>query len=66
MITGLAYSQMGGSTLTIEVSLASMRKEKRELQISGNIKDVMKESVEIAYSFARNFLKKRGNTFLEK
>ena len=64
--TGLAYNQIGGSSLVVESSLSSMRTGKSSVSYSGNLKEIMKESMEISYSFARLFLNSIENNFLEK
>ena len=63
---GLAWTAMGGSTLYIETSLrkplrrANSAKKDDEsgqgsMELTGNLGDVMKESVRIAYTFAKMF-----------
>ena len=66
VIFGLAYSTIGGSVLMVEASLASIRRGSQGIKYSGNLGKVMKESMSIAYSFARNFLGKLENNFLEQ
>lgn len=64
--TGLAWTQVGGDTLEIEVNVIDGR---GVLKITGNLGDVMKESAEIALSHVRTLLsgdKKIGKTFFEK
>ena len=48
--TGLAWTSVGGTTLTVEVALI---KGKGELFLTGKLGDVMKESAKIAHSFVR-------------
>ncbi len=48
--TGLAWTSVGGTTLTIEVSKMS---GKGEIQLTGKLGDVMKESARAAISFIR-------------
>ncbi len=48
--TGLAWTQVGGTTLTIEVALT---KGKGELSLTGKLGDVMKESAKIAHSVVK-------------
>ena len=58
---GLAWTSMGGSTLYIE-TLGQKVKEAGSggaLEITGNLGDVMKESIKIAGTFARVFLEKK-------
>lgn len=51
MVTGLAYTEFGGDILTIEsVSLPG----KGAIKSTGKLGDVMKESTEAAYSYARS------------
>jgi len=64
---GLAWTSMGGSTLYIE-TLGQKVKEAGSgggLEITGNLGDVMKESIKIAGTFARVFLqtKEEANTY---
>jgi ATP-dependent Lon protease len=49
--TGLAYTSAGGTTLSIEVSLA---KGNGQLQLTGKLGDVMKESAQAAFSYIRS------------
>lgn len=49
VMTGLAWTAMGGATITIEAS--KVHNKKRGLRITGNLGEVMRESVEIAFSF---------------
>src|SRR5699024_2611993 len=49
--TGLAYTQVGGDTLQIEVSLS---RGKGTLQLTGKLGDVMKESAQTALSYVRS------------
>jgi ATP-dependent Lon protease len=49
-VTGLAWTSVGGEILQIE---AAHMKGKGKLKLTGNLKEVMKESVETALSFAR-------------
>lgn len=67
---GLAWTQMGGSAMYIESILQSaLRPSSRPgLDITGNLKSVMKESSTIAYSFAKAFMVKQfpDNHFFDK
>ena len=57
---GLAWTSMGGSTLYIE-TLSQPVKEAGTggaLEVTGNLGDVMKESIKIAGTFAKVFLSK--------
>lgn len=74
VVMGLAWTAMGGSTLYIETSLRrplrtkpSRRLEEKEekeegaqgsIELTGNLGDVMKESVRIAYTVAKMFASK--------
>lgn len=49
--TGLAYTQVGGDTLQIEVSLSP---GKGDLLLTGKLGDVMKESAQTALSYVRS------------
>jgi Lon-like ATP-dependent protease len=67
---GLAWTQMGGSAMYIESILqAPLRPSSRPgMEITGNLKNVMKESTAIAYSFAKSFMVKEfpDNHFFNK
>ncbi|CAI6090024.1 unnamed protein product [Clonostachys chloroleuca] len=67
---GLAWTQMGGAAMYIESILQSpLRPSSRPgLEITGNLKNVMKESTTIAYSFAKAFGVKQfpNNNFFDK
>ncbi len=56
IITGLAYTDFGGDILTIE---AVKMPGKGRMSITGNLKDVMKESIAAAASYVRS----RATTF---
>jgi len=49
VITGLAWTAMGGATLTIEATI--VHKNQKGLKLTGQLGDVMKESAEIAFSY---------------
>lgn len=55
---GLAWTQMGGAAMYIESILqAPLRPSSRPgLEITGNLKNVMKESTTIAYSYVKSFV----------
>ncbi len=55
--TGLAWTSVGGTTLTIEVSLM---KGKGEILLTGKLGDVMKESARAAISYIRAHAKEYG------
>ncbi len=50
VVTGLAWTPMGGDTLDIEA--ARVHAKRRGFKLTGQLGDVMKESAEIAYSYA--------------
>ncbi len=50
MATGLAWTEVGGDTLSIEVNVM---KGSGKLELTGNLGDVMKESAKAALSFIR-------------
>mmetsp|Transcript_28692 Transcript_28692/g.58705 ORF Transcript_28692/g.58705 Transcript_28692/m.58705 type:complete len:978 (+) Transcript_28692:88-3021(+) len=56
VVMGLAWTAMGGTTLYIE-SVITSGAEKASLRCTGQMGDVMKESSDIAFSFARRFLR---------
>ncbi len=49
VVTGLAWTSMGGATLPIEAN--KIHELSRGLKLTGKLGDVMKESAEIAYSY---------------
>jgi len=49
VVTGLAWTAMGGATLPVEATLVHTRNP--GLKLTGQLGDVMKESAEIAYSY---------------
>ena len=63
--TGLAWTSVGGTTLTIEVSLMQ---GKGEIVLTGKLGDVMKESARAAISYIRSNANKYGidNSRFEK
>ncbi|KAK5628367.1 hypothetical protein RRF57_004082 [Xylaria bambusicola] len=67
---GLAWTQLGGSAMYIESILQSVLRPKSSpgLEITGNLKTVMKESSTIAYSFAKAYMVKEfaNNHFFDK
>src|SRR6202171_926368 len=50
VVTGLAWTDVGGELLTIE---AAMMPGKGKMTVSGNLRDVMKESISAAASYVR-------------
>ena len=63
VVTGLAWTAMGGATLSVEAS--RVHDGARGLMLTGNLGDVMRESAQIAYSYVsanlEDFPLKRGN-----
>ncbi|CBY13021.1 unnamed protein product [Oikopleura dioica] len=55
-VCGLAWTSMGGSALYVETAVVESSDGKGTLKVTGNIKDVMKESTSIAYTVAKNIL----------
>ncbi len=66
VITGLAYTAMGGATLHIEASAVEAKNP--GLKQTGQLGDVMVESSEIAYTFIRARLnpQKKTNKFFDR
>jgi len=56
-VAGLAWTSMGGSALYVESTVVKTEKDKGGLKVTGNIKDVMKESSDISYTVARNIVR---------
>lgn len=67
---GLAWTQMGGAALYVESILetALTYHSRPGLSQTGNLKPVMKESTQIAYSFAKGLVARKfpGNKFFDK
>jgi ATP-dependent Lon protease len=68
VVMGLAYTTMGGSVLYIEISKSKFLGEETEgkIQMTGNLKQVMSESIQISHIFAKKFSNDKGNNFLDK
>jgi len=69
VVMGLAWTAMGGSTLFIESTIRKPTGDKKAegtFEVTGHLGDVMKESIHIAMTVARNYLKQENplNTFL--
>ncbi|MCK7544268.1 endopeptidase La [Marinobacter bryozoorum] len=56
VVTGLAWTAMGGATLSIEAS--RIHSNQRGFKLTGQLGDVMKESASIAYSYVSSNLKR--------
>lgn len=56
VVTGLAWTAMGGATLSIEAS--RIHSNQHNFKLTGQLGDVMKESAEIAYSYVCSNLKR--------
>lgn len=56
VVTGLAWTAMGGATLSIEAS--RIHSNQRGFKLTGQLGDVMKESADIAYSYVSSNLKR--------
>nr|WP_316356123.1 endopeptidase La [Candidatus Neptunochlamydia sp. REUL1] len=63
--TGLAWTAMGGATLYVEAAKVSA--EKTQMKLTGQVGDVMKESAQIAWSYASSELERYApkQTFFE-
>jgi ATP-dependent Lon protease len=57
-ITGLAWTAMGGATLTVEAT--RIHNFSRGLKLTGQLGEVMRESAEIAYSYILSNAEKFG------
>lgn len=62
VVTGLAWTSMGGEILFIE---SSVSKGKGNLSMTGNLGDVMKESAQIAYQYIKAHPEMTGLTYDE-
>ncbi|MCI0594861.1 S16 family serine protease, partial [Chromohalobacter sp.] len=58
VVTGLAWTSMGGATLPVEA--ARVHAKSRGLKLTGQLGDVMQESANIAYSYTMAHLKDFG------
>jgi len=58
VVTGLAWTTLGGSTLNIEAAI--VHRQNRGLKLTGTLGGVMKESAEIAYSYVLSHLAEFG------
>lgn len=62
VVTGLAWTEMGGEILFVE---SSVSKGKGVLSMTGSLGDVMKESAQIAYQYIKAHPEMAGLTFEE-
>jgi ATP-dependent Lon protease len=58
VVTGLAWTPMGGATLDVEAT--RVHQATRGFKLTGQLGDVMKESAEIAYSYISSHCKDYG------
>ncbi len=58
VVTGLAWTQVGGEILYIETSINKQKGGK--LSLTGNLGDVMKESAQLAFEFIKSHAKELG------
>ena len=58
VVTGLAWTAMGGATLDIEATL--VHSKTRGFKLTGQLGEVMRESAEIAYSYVASHLASYG------
>ncbi len=66
VVTGLAWTSMGGATLPVEATM--VHDKGKGFKLTGKLGDVMRESAEIAYSFISGHIKefKGDETFFQK
>lgn len=66
VVTGLAWTSLGGATLYVEA--VRYPSDKSELKLTGQAGDVMKESAQIAWTYVQSFLAKNlpDTPFFEK
>ncbi|RRQ22700.1 endopeptidase La [Thiohalobacter thiocyanaticus] len=58
IVTGLAWTPLGGATLNIEATL--VHSKNRGFKLTGQLGEVMRESADIAYSYVASHLKEFG------
>lgn len=59
VVTGLAWTPLGGATLYVEAASVEKGEGKGSLRATGQLGDVMKESATIAHTYARKFLEEK-------
>lgn len=66
VVTGLAWTSMGGATLPVEATM--VHDKGKGFKLTGKLGEVMRESAEIAYSFISSHIKefKGDDTFFQK
>ncbi len=66
VVTGLAWTSMGGATLPVEAAL--IHNQRAGFKLTGKLGDVMKESAEISHSFVTSHAEEFGinSDFFEK
>lgn len=52
VVTGLAYTSIGGKALEVQARL--LQDEKEDIVITGNVQKIMEESVKVAFSYLKN------------
>jgi ATP-dependent Lon protease len=60
VVTGLAWTSMGGATLPVEASLVPGKS--RGFKLTGKLGEVMRESAELAYSYAVSHVERFGGS----
>ena len=63
MVNGLAWTQMGGKVLTVEA--IKYQSSSQTIKVTGQLGEVMKESVEIALSWIKGHLNSINLTGVE-
>ena len=58
VVTGLAWTAMGGSTLYVECGVSERAPGKGGMRATGQLGDVMRESADIAHTYAKGFLRR--------
>ncbi|BBM89917.1 lon protease [Spirochaetota bacterium] len=71
VVCGLAWTQLGGALLYVEVVMVRLHDKGEVFRLTGNMGDVMMESAELAYSYVKTFCEafftdKQCKVFTEK